>query len=625
MRGLFAALLLLGATAAAALDISLSLDSVEHPAFAAERVSMRSRADGAALSIGRLRVADRELRDLQLECREFAWSGGDVDCRGGRAKVGAGDAVALDFRYVAARKALDLKLHEAPAASLVALFPELAAWQTKGRVSGSLRLVGTQAEFDFVTAGLAFANADGSRAAEGVEVRLSGTANGKAGAWAWQGNVGWRGGEAYFQPWYLKANGETLVAAGAIDDGELRIDSARLELPGIGRLDGTLRWDRRSGRLAAFELASDTWRAAPAFERFAQPLLGETPRVRALGSARFALAADANGPRSLDLDLDLSSIDVGDGRLVLADVRASVPWRRNEARSARISSAGGRAGELPLGAFVVPLAMDGWRFGFERVELPLLDSRILFEDLQVERQAGQWRWHLAGALYPLSMPLLTEKLGLPRMDGLLSASIPRIRYDKGILGLDGALVVSVFDGYLSVSGLKVVEPFGRAPRLVADVEGRHLDLAMLTNTYSFGSITGYIDADVKGLEMVGWQPQSFVARIETSPGDFNKRISQRAVQNISSLGGAGAGAAIQRSFLRVFETFGYDRIGLRCRLVGGICEMGGLEDTAGGYLMVKGGGLPALNVMGYNRRVGWDVLVSRLRAIAAGNSRPVIQ
>jgi hypothetical protein len=41
--------------------------------------------------------------------------------------------------------------------------------------------------------------------------------------------------------------------------------------------------------------------------------------------------------------------------------------------------------------------------------------------------------------------------------------------------------------------------------------------------------------------------------------------------------------------------------------------------------MVKGGGLPALNVMGYNRRVGWDELVSRLRAIAAGNSRPVIK
>jgi hypothetical protein len=211
------------------------------------------------------------------------------------------------------------------------------------------------------------------------------------------------------------------------------------------------------------------------------------------------------------------------------------------------------------------------------------------------------------------------------MEGLLSATIPRIQYESGVLALDGALVVSVFDGYLSAAGLKVIDPFGRAPRLVADIDARHLDLAMLTNTYSFGSITGYIDAEVRGLEMLGWQPQAFAARIETSPGDFRKRISQRAVQNISSLGGAGAGAAIQRSFLRFFDTFGYDRIGLTCTLVGGVCEMGGLEETGQGYLMVKGGGLPALNVMGYNRRVSWDVLLSRLKEIAAGNSRPVIE
>jgi len=176
-----------------------------------------------------------------------------------------------------------------------------------------------------------------------------------------------------------------------------------------------------------------------------------------------------------------------------------------------------------------------------------------------------------------------------------------------------------------VAGLKVVEPFGHAPRVVADIDARHLDLAMLTDTFSFGSITGYIDAEVRRLDMLGWHPQAFAARIETSPGDFRKRISQRAVQNISSLGGAGAGAAIQRSFLRVFDTFGYDRIGLTCTLVGGVCEMGGLEETSGGYLMVKGGGLPALNVMGYNRRVSWDVLLSRLQEIAAGNSRPVIE
>jgi hypothetical protein len=627
-RGLIAALfLLLHSAGSIALDIGLSLDSVSHPAFAAERVVIHQQAGSTVLNVGRLRVGDRKLRDLELKCREFSWAGGDVRCRGGTAKVGTGGTVALDFSYVAARKALDLRIHEAPATSLVGLLPELAAWQPQGMLSGSLRLLGARAEFELAAAGLAFANADGNRAGEGIALRLSGAASQAGETWTWQIDGAWQGGEAYLQPWYLKGAGQTLAASGTLDAAELRIDRARAELPGIGSIEGSLRWDRRDGRIKAIAAASDTWDAATAFAQWGQPLLGETPRVRPRGTLRFAFAADAAGPLRLDLDLDLASLDVGEGRLALADLRASVPWRREEATAARIAAGGGAVGALPLGAFVVPLAMHGWNFGFERVELPLLDGRLLFENLAVRREAGQWRWQLAGALDPVSMPLLTQRLGLPRMEGLLSANIPRIHYEDRVLALDGALVVSIFDGYLAAAGLKVIEPFGPAPRLLADIDARHLDLAMLTNTYSFGSITGYIDADVKGLEMLGWQPQAFAARIETSPGEFRKRISQRAVQNISSLGGAGAGAAIQRSFLRFFETFGYERIGLSCTLIGGICEMGGIEETGGdgGYLMVKGGGLPALNVMGYNRRVGWDVLVSRLRAIAAGNSRPVIE
>jgi hypothetical protein len=180
-----------------------------------------------------------------------------------------------------------------------------------------------------------------------------------------------------------------------------------------------------------------------------------------------------------------------------------------------------------------------------------------------------------------------------------------------------------------------LHPFARrdAGQRLQGVDGSAVDRARVSDQAERqkpgGAILRKCSLQRRHVDAVGGvhrdQPQAFAARVETSPGDFRKRISQRAVQNISSLGGAGAGAAIQRSFLRFFETFGYDRIGLSCRLVGGVCEMGGLEEGGHGYLMVKGGGLPALNVMGYNRRVSWDVLVSRLKAIAAGNSRPVIE
>ena len=167
----------------------------------------------------------------------------------------------------------------------------------------------------------------------------------------------------------------------------------------------------------------------------------------------------------------------------------------------------------------------------------------------------------------------------------------------------------------------MIDPFGRLPRVRSDIEARHLDLGMLTETFSFGDISGYIDGDIQGLEMSGTRPLAFAARIQSSPGEYRKRISQRAVQNISSLGGAGAGAAIQRSFLRFFETFGYERLGLSCRLVNEICLMEGIAAAPQGYVIVKGGGIPALNVIGYNRYVHWDELVSRLQAVIAGNSK----
>jgi hypothetical protein len=217
------------------------------------------------------------------------------------------------------------------------------------------------------------------------------------------------------------------------------------------------------------------------------------------------------------------------------------------------------------------------------------------------------------------MQQFTAALGLPVMHGTLSAAIPTVSYEKSTVKMDGALLFNVFDGTILVQRLVLENPFGRVPTLKADVEMRKLDLDLLTRTFSFGNITGRIDADVKGLELVNWQPVRFDARVVSSPGDYRKRISQAAVQNISALGGAGAAAAIQRSFLRFFEQFGYSAIGLSCKLELGVCQMGGVEDVPQGYVIVKGGGIPSINVLGYNRNVGWQELVERLKRVTQGN------
>ena len=132
---------------------------------------------------------------------------------------------------------------------------------------------------------------------------------------------------------------------------------------------------------------------------------------------------------------------------------------------------------------------------------------------------------------------------------------------------------------------------------------------------------------VHGLELFDWKPIKFDASLVSSHGNYPRRISQAAVQNISSLGGSGAAAAIQRSFLHIFEEFGYTKIGWSCSLRNGICQMGGIESEhmPQGYVIVKGGGIPAITVIGYNRNVDWWELISRLQRITQKNVKPIFQ
>lgn len=212
------------------------------------------------------------------------------------------------------------------------------------------------------------------------------------------------------------------------------------------------------------------------------------------------------------------------------------------------------------------------------------------------------------------------------MLGTLAGSIPRISYDNREITADGALVFHVFDGNVVATKLKLADPFGRAPRLYGNLNMSDLDLDLLTRTFSFGNMQGRIDVDVNGLELQDWQPVRFDAHVYSSVGNYPKKISQRAVENISALGGAGAVAALQRSYLSFFKNFGYERIGWRCRLRNGVCRMGGIDDGNGmSYVLVKGGGIPAITVMGYNRNVGWDELLTRLKRVMQSNVKPVVE
>ena len=134
------------------------------------------------------------------------------------------------------------------------------------------------------------------------------------------------------------------------------------------------------------------------------------------------------------------------------------------------------------------------------------------------------------------------------------------------------------------SRFKLQDPFGPWPRLFADVTARGLDLDLVTHTFAIGSITGLLNADVKGLELFNWSPVAFDARLYSTPGDRSKHlISQKAVASISNIGGGAGGvaAALQSGVLQFFHTFHYDRIGISCQLRGEVCLMAGIEPARG--------------------------------------------
>ncbi len=55
--------------------------------------------------------------------------------------------------------------------------------------------------------------------------------------------------------------------------------------------------------------------------------------------------------------------------------------------------------------------------------------------------------------------------------------------------------------------------------------------------------------------------------------------------------------------------------------------MSGIEGevSSQGYVIVKGGGIPAITVMGYNRQVSWHELLDRLKRVTQGNVKPIVE
>lgn len=650
-QAVFALILLNGGMAGAA-ELTLSIADVVSPVFAARGIRLSLPVDGSAdLQIASLGLQQREFRNVHLHCSDFTLS--PLACRKGR--LDALPGMSLEFSHDFATQHLQLlltaadgeswqaegrfaerdwqlvvQLHNAQSRRLVPLLPVAWPLPTQGMLNGTLRVSGNGSganalNAELQLAELGFSDASGLHAAEKLrgDIRFSALHN--AGEWRWQGSLAWQSGALFWQPLYL-SGAHQLSASGRFDDKSLKIEQAVATLPEVGRVQFSA--VVQQGVLQEGTLHGEKLALTKVFEVYAKPFLDKGALAESVlyGQADVDAQYSHGGLTALRLNLHEAGIADAAHRFALLGVNSEIDWRSDAASNATITFAGGALLGAPLGAGQWQVSMHGLEFDVPQATLPILDGKLDLRDFHLHQQDKAWHWHFAGSLSPVSMERFSTAAGWPKMLGTLAGRIPNVSYDGNQISVEGALLFNVFDGTVVATQLKLKEAFGRAPRLSGNLMLRHLDLDLLTRTFSFGSMQGRLDGEVINLELQDWQPQRFEARVYSSDGDYPKKISQKAVQNISSLGGTGAAAALQRSYLGFFENFGYERIGWRCVLRNGICAMGGIDESNHGtYALIQGGGIPAISVMGYNRAVSWGELTTRLKRVTQGNVAPIVK
>jgi hypothetical protein len=284
----------------------------------------------------------------------------------------------------------------------------------------------------------------------------------------------------------------------------------------------------------------------------------------------------------------------------------------------------------------------------ENVRVPALGGTLGFDHLTFRPPSGD-----AGAdirfglqLDRLDIGKLAKALDWPAFQGQLSGRIPNAHYAGERLTFDGGLTMQLFGGTVQASSLAMERPFGVAPSLTADLLIDNVDLLALTRVFDFGSITGRLAGRIDQLRLVDWTATAFDAELHTmSVRGVPRRISQRAVQNISSVGDTSFTSTLQSRLIGLFNDFGYSRIGISCKLENEVCTMGGLDvgaarppgqrgfdwlphkdgSVGAGFTIVEGAGIPHLTVVGFNRLVDWPTLLERLSAASKGEVKPVVQ
>jgi hypothetical protein len=642
-------------------DANLSVDRVGGDGWSAEQIEIDwDVPDRATATIGKLRLAAiaQELHDVRIVCPRLELSVRAIACE--RARVAAklpgigAQSFTANLTYGRADSSLSWRVEgdlkqvsvEALVAAAKHLQLPMPGLEASGLASVSGAAVGSGGELHSATFGvevveLTLNNEAGSIATDKLSARVQGTVRRSKGDWQFDVDLSSAQGQAYVQPIFVDFGAHALRAnaAGKLrGTRELTIERFSLDHAQVARASGRAHVDFANEKpLRSLTLQLAGLEFPGAYVSYLQPMLLDTSfkSMQTAGTLAGDVTIEDGEPRSVDLTLRDLTFDDGTGKLGIEALAGAVHWRADSAAtsddaSSAVSWRSGSIFGLSMGAAELQFASKGRQFRLlQPSRIPLLDGALALESFRV-RNAGlpSVAFMVDATLEPIDVKRVCQAFGWPEFGGRVGGTLSKLRMRDGVITLGTTLRAQVFDGSLALSDLQLQQPFGQWPRFYSNVAFDGLDLELMTGAFSFGRITGKLSGRVDGLRLFNWAPVAFDARLYTSPGDRSRhRISQRAVENIGSIGGGGAGvaAALSSGFMRFFDDFNYERLGISCRLENDVCAMDGIAPAPnGGYYLVKGRGLPRIDVIGSSRRVDWPRLVRQL-IDATKSGGPTIQ
>ncbi len=667
----FIALILITPTAQALDSLALNIGTLAGTQWKLEGINialtdLTRNPQQLALTIAKLSLPKpfNDLNLVNIRCTDFTWQNQELHCKQGRADMRSKywQSPSANFSFDVTQKRSAFKLTDVQLAGammtvegeeqgehwqlrinakavdvhLIQQLLPLPGFELKtGNVDVNLQASGTAAEIEMFTliAGvhdLTAQSQDGRFAAEGLALAANLSGQHNNGVWYWQHHLDINGGAWYVEPLYVDAHGQSIVldARGDWhpDNKQININAAQYRHDTVGELSARAVVDYRHGlslEQAALSLHSSNLQGLSA--TYLKPFFEQTllQGISLGGQLTAECSIKQQSLNAWTASFNNLALNDASGRGQLQGGAGTLKWSNDASfnQPSTLSWQRLQLGPVPIGAANISLLN---RVGsirlLKKTQLPVLGGSIAINDFswQTDKQ-NESEVSFEGSLNQLSLEQLSAALNWTPLSGTLSGYIPRVDYSNKTLSVGGEWVVKIFGGEIKLSNLASSGLFTDFSKLHADVEIDNLDLDQITRKFEFGGITGKLSGYVRELYLENWQPVSFFAWLGTPENDNSPhRISQKAVKNIASIasiGGGGASDLLSRSFLSFFETFGYDKLGLGCYLHNGVCQLMGVETLESGYAIVTGGGLPRINVIGYNARVDWTVLIERLKRV----------